>query len=40
MLKMSEEVTKKQETALLSSLVLEVDDVFLSLRKADKIIRR
>ncbi len=37
---MSEEVTKKQETALLSSLMLEVDDVFLSLRKADKIIRR
>jgi hypothetical protein len=31
---------KKGETTLLSSLTLEVDDIFFSLRKADQIIRR
>ncbi len=31
---------KQGETTLLSSLTLEVDDIFFSLRKADQIIRR
>lgn len=34
------ELVKKENDALLSSLSLEVDDIFFSLRKADQIIRR
>ena len=34
------ELLKKENDALLSSLSLEVDDIFFSLRKADQIIRR
>ena len=31
---------RERESMLLSSLALEVDDMFFSLRKADQIIRR
>ena len=34
------ELVKKENDALVSSLSLEVDDIFFSLRKADRIIRR
>lgn len=36
----NEKATQKGENTLLSSLTVEVDDMFFSLRKADQIIRR
>lgn len=40
MLQNSKKQKKEGETTLLSSLTLEIDDIFFSLRKADQIIRR
>jgi hypothetical protein len=40
MLQNNNEIGKREDNALLSSLALEVDDIFFSLRKADQVIRR
>lgn len=40
MLQNNEKIENKEDTTFLSSLALEVDDIFFSLRKADQIIRR
>jgi hypothetical protein len=40
MLQNNEKIQNKEDNIFLSSLALEVDDIFFSLRKADQIIRR
>jgi hypothetical protein len=40
MLQNNEKIENKEDNTFLSSLALEVDDIFFSLRKADQIIRR
>lgn len=40
MLKNNEKIENKEDNTFLSSLALEVDDIFFSLRKADQIVRR
>jgi hypothetical protein len=40
MIQNNNEIGKREDNALLSSLALEVDDIFFRLRKADQIIRR
>jgi hypothetical protein len=40
MLQNNNEIGKRENKTLLSSLTLEVDDIFFSLRKADRVIRR
>jgi len=40
MLQQNDELAKREDKVLLSSLALEVDDIFFNLRKADQIVRR
>lgn len=40
MLQQNDDIAKREDKVLLSSLALEVDDIFFSLRKADQIVRR
>ena len=36
----NDDIEKRENQTFLSSLALEVDDIFFSLRKADQVIRR